>query len=471
MEFTELADYPVSPGTLTEWLPTVSPPAVSSAAPWYDDPRPASFVQAARLREAATHNGPGRESWLGTAFTVAGPLDEAAFGRALQVWIDRHEALRSHAEVDPATGGLSRQTFDGGVVSVRPLTHGHRSSAAVFEHLHDLFDRATSPLSWPAFAFATVAAPDPEDGFTVYFAADHAIIDGLTIVLIAHAIEALYRQEQGGPAAGLFPVGSYLDYGVREREDAADLDAAAPVVRSWQEALDRNDGRLPRFPLELGDRPAGPMPQGALSAWVLDAEAADAFAVACRKVGHSFFAGALACLGLVGAELAGEDRFDTVTPMHTRSDPYAAASVGWYVGIGPISFDVRGARSFGELAGRAAQQIAAAKDSSKVPFDRVCEVLGRGARPRFVVSYMDVRFAPSASRWSEWNARALRSKQYDDSVYIWINRTPQGVNIAARYPNTDVATANVHRYLARLRIRLEEVVGTGSCALGEPLHH
>ncbi|MFC4602552.1 condensation domain-containing protein [Rhodococcus kronopolitis] len=468
MEFTELVDYPSTPGVLTEWLPVPADPDGTGTENWFADPRPSSFVQAARLREAADHTGPGKESWLGTAFEISGRLDEAAFERTLKVWIDRHEALRSHAAVNRDSGTLTRQTLDEGQVAVRSLCHGHVASAAeVLDRVQSLFDRATSPLSWPAYAFATVAAPD-ERSFTVYFAADHAIIDGLTIVLISNAIAALYREQRGGQQAGLIPVGSYLDYGVREREDAADLGDDDPVVRAWRHALDRNDGHLPRFPLELGDRPAEAVPQGSLSTWVLDPDSADAFGVACRKVGHSFFAGALACLGLVGAELTDADRFETVTPMHTRHDPYAASSVGWYVGVGPIGFDVRGARSFTELAGRAAEQVTAAKVCSRVPFDRVCEVLGRGARPRFVVSYMDIRFAPSASRWREWKARALRSKQYSHDVYIWINRTPEGVNIAARYPDTDIATDNVNRYLDRLRTLMEEVVRTGSCRVGEP---
>ena len=69
---------------------------------------------------------------------------------------------------------------------------------------------------------------------------------------------------------------------------------------------------------------------------------------------------------------------------------------------------------------------------------------------------MDVRFAPAAEHWPDWNARALRSKQYQHDVYMWINRTPQGINIAARYPNTetgDGAGARVHRRIPQVADR------------------
>ncbi|MFD4292973.1 condensation domain-containing protein [Rhodococcus sp. NPDC058505] len=466
MEFTELADYPVSPGTVTEWHPTVPfDDAAPGADPWYDDPRPTSFVQETRLREADARAGAAHESWLGAAFEIDGGLDADAFGRALTAWIDRHEGLRSHA-APTGPGEVRRRTVTAGRVRVDAARHGYRTSGAGnFEHLHALFDRATSPLSWPAFAFATVEPPDRDRAFTVYFAADHALVDGYSVVLVAQEIETLYRHEQRGAAPDLFPVGSYLDFAARERAGVRDLDAADPVVALWRGLLDLGGGRLPEFPLALGDLPDAPPAQRGLSARVLDAAAADAFAVVCRKIGHGFFPGALACLAVAAAGLTDADRFAAVVPMHTRDAPGWAGSVGWFVGVGPISFGVRGAGSFAELVRRASVQAAAAKRAARVPFEWVGEVLGTDARPRFVVSYMDVRFVPAATSWTDWNARALRSRHYANDVHIWVNRTPEGVNVAARYPATEAATAAVHDYLVRLRTLMAEVAGTGTCRL------
>ncbi|GAA4472399.1 condensation domain-containing protein [Rhodococcus olei] len=471
MEFTELADYPVTAGTLTEWLPTVpSDHAAPSgdAVGWFDDPRPTSFVQETRLREAHARAGTRHESWLGTAFEIGGRLDPDAFARALGAWVDRHEGLRSHATVPAGPGELHRRTVTPGRVRMAAQRHGYRTSGAEnFEHLHALFDGCTSPTTWPAFAFATVEPPDRDRAFTVYFAADHAIVDGYSVVLVAQEIEALYRRERGGATPALLPVRSFLDFGARERVAASGLDTGAnPAIALWRAMLDR-DGRLPAFPLDLGELPDDPLPQRGLSAWVLDPDGADAFEVACRKIGHGFFAGTLACLAVAGAQLSGADRFEVVTPMHTRDEPGWAGSVGWFVGIGPIGFETRDAGSFAELMRRASAQVAAAKSAARVPFEWISEVLGTDARPRFVVSFMDVRFVPAATEWPEWNARALRSKQYENDVYIWVNRTPEGVNIAARYPASDTATAAVHRYVARLRSLMEEVEGTGTCALPE----
>lgn len=467
MEFTELADYPVTPGTVTEWHPAAQDaagcPGTDTADPWFDDRRPTSFVQESRLRDANARSDVAHQSWLGAAFEIAGRLDAEAFGRAVRGWIDRHEGLRSHAAVPAGEGALLRRTLTPGRVRVTARRHGYRTSGAEnFEHLRALFDDCTSPTSWPAFVFATVEPPDRERGFTVYFAADHAVVDGYSVVLVAQEIAALYRGEGDGTPPDLLPVGSYLDFGALERAAAADLDATHPAVDLWRAVLDDGDGHLPEFPLDLGDLPEVPLAQRGLSAWVLDADAAEAFAVTCRKIGHGVFAGTLACLALTGADLADTDRFRAVTPMHTRHGAGWAGSVGWFVGIGPISFEVGGATSFAEVLRRASSGVEAAKPAALVPFERIGEVLGTTARPRFVVSFMDVRFVPAAARWPEWNARALRSEHCANDVYIWVNRTPQGVNIAARYPATDDATAAVHRYLARLRHLMSEVAGAGT---------
>ncbi len=151
--------------------------------------------------------------------------------------------------------------------------------------------------------------------------------------------------------------------------------------------------------------------------------------------------------------------------MHTRDQPQWAASLGWFVGLCPLSIDIAGADSFGSIVATASEQISATKPIARVPLDRVFRALGTSVKPRFVVSFMDVRFAPMADHWHEWNARALRSKQYDHDVYIWINRTPRGLNIAARYPNTETATTNVHRYVGALRRILDDVVDTGTASL------
>ncbi|MDV6263238.1 condensation domain-containing protein [Rhodococcoides yunnanense] len=467
MEFTELADYAVPAGTLTEWIPSVGPQArTPEAAGWRSDTRPTSYVHEAHLRTSLSSLRRGRESWLGAAFEVAGPLNKPAFRQAVLNWIDRHEAMRSSASIDETTGEMSRLTAAEGAIDIWQVEQERCSqSSEVFEHLQYLFDEFTSPLIWPAYAFVTLEPLDDTRPITVFFAADHSIIDGLSTVLVAHEIAALYGEELGGPPAALFEAGSYLDFGSSERERHAELEHSHDAVRMWRDFLVDGDGELPAFPLDIGDPSPEDVPQGGLSAWVLDAEQADSFSTACRKTGHSLFAGLLAVLAITGGELGGGTRFRTVTPVHTRDEPQWASALGWFVGLCPISFDIDGDGSFGSVIAAASAEVKKTKPIARVPLDRVFTTLGYSARPRFVVSFMDVRFAPAAEHWPDWNARALRSKQYQHDVYVWINRTPQGINIAARYPNTEQATARVHEYIGTLRRLLTEVADTGTARI------
>ncbi|MCL2532572.1 MAG: condensation domain-containing protein [Nocardiaceae bacterium] len=452
MEFTELADYAISPGMLTEWLP-------EATTGWVDDGRPASYIHEAHLRRTAdsTHDD-GRESWLGAAFRLPGELDHDAFRAAIGMWIERHEPLRTHAALGH-DGRITRRTIDPAGIELNEVRHEYEfDTDTVYERVHDLFDELTSPHRWPAYLFVTLEHSGPEPECTVFFAADHSIIDGLSVVLVAHEITSLYTEAMAGPSAFLVPAGSYIDFGAEERAAAAVVDHGHPAVECWRSAFVRSKGRLSDFPLDLGPRPVERVAQRAYSEWVLDAAQAAEFNAVCHRAGQNFFAGVLACLAQASAELTGNTVFRTVTPVHTRNDPHWATSLGWFVGLSPIEFDIAGAADFTEAAGRAAEALSSTKPAAKVPFARVEEILSTPIRPRFVVSFMDVRFVPMAQQWPEIQARALRSRHYTHDVYVWVNRTPHGVNISARFPGTPTATENVLRFLARTQQALCDIV-------------
>ncbi|MGB6277516.1 MAG: Aureobasidin A1 biosynthesis complex, partial [Rhodococcus sp. (in: high G+C Gram-positive bacteria)] len=74
-------------------------------------------------------------------------------------------------------------------------------------------------------------------------------------------------------------------------------------------------------------------------------------------------------------------------------------------------------------------------------------------------SYIDLRFLPDAEQWQGRKGRALRSNCHaDDEVYFWVNRTLQGLNISARFPSSDVASTNVHRFITEFVAVLTAVI-------------
>jgi len=60
---------------------------------------------------------------------------------------------------------------------------------------------------------------------------------------------------------------------------------------------------------------------------------------------------------------------------------------------------------------------------------------------------------------------------YGDQVCAWITRLHEGLQFAARYPDTDVAQKNMRLYVSRLRDLIKSVArdaptarGAGNCA-------
>ncbi|WP_166677611.1 condensation domain-containing protein [Amycolatopsis arida] len=462
MKFTEISNYDVRPGRLTEWTATVASPEVG----WASDPRPPSHVQEAHVRDALVRHTAGRPvpTWLATAFELPGPLDPTALRAALLRWIDRHETLRSALSFD-RNGRLCRSTLPAGGVALHHTDRGELGRGdAVAAHVADLFDRVTDPLGWPSYAVVTV---DRTDSTTIYLGLDHANVDGYSILLIPNEIRALYLAARDGAAPCLREVGSYLEFAHRERAETESVGPDSPVVARWRRVLDAG-GQLPGFPLDVGAGPAALVPQRGTCTWLLDAAQAESFGAACTKAGGSFLAGVLACLGIAGHEVSGAGEFRALAPFSTRDGAEWVDSLGWYIGLAPVEFPIGGAGNFHQLARTARAAAREARPVARVPVARVGELLGAPLRPRFVVSYMDMRHTPGAQGWREWRTCAFHSRAAAaDEVYLWIHRGPEGVYLTCRHPDTGAGRRNVTRYLGHLRRVIDEIAAQGTYAIPE----
>lgn len=464
MEYTELADYPLPAGTLTEWVPAVRDPSA-----WATDPRGVSFTHEDHCSRG--HDG----SWIGTVFEIHRRYDVEVMRRTIETYIARHEAFRTRVEHDSSTESWRRYTVAADAVRVddRP-EHRSKSETQVFEHLQSWFADAVSPTVWPHFVMATVvpephvaaSVPQPER-FLVIFAADHSVMDAYSQIYAINEFDRLYAHVLDGTDPRLPAVGSYVDFSANERRLGESVTAEHDAVTTWSRFLSRENGRFPSFPLPVqpvpsaeGSREASSSTrQSSVSSWLLTADQVDAFNAACRAAGQNMQSGIMAVLALVKARLTGDGTFRTVMPMHTRHTQELAASVGWYVGISPVDIELGERRSFAEAIEIAASAVDRHKGLAAVPYSRVASLLNSAEIPRFVVSYIDLRFLPDGSEWQVRKGRALRSECHaENEVYFWVNRTLDGLNISARFPSSDVSTTNVHRYITEFVSVLTAVV-------------
>lgn len=472
MKFIQMMDQPVEPGGLVEWSPFTE----SGFAQWTADSRPTSHNHEQHLRAAfeyrlRTKREGGRESWLGLAIDFDEPMSVPAIRAALSTWIDRHEVLRSHVVI--WADRLARLTTPPGSVKLKMGRVGwYGEPGPLLDQLAGSFDRATAPLQWPAYIFATVAR---EDSFTLLFAADHSLVDGYSLIMGQYELVALYTAHRRKEEPDLPPVGSYVDFSAHQRREADSAGAEHEAVAVWADFLRDSGGELPRFEIadEDGTAVEAPtpspqpgtdlIPQGSITADLLDDEQTNRFTAVCSAAGGSLLSGVMAALAIVYAELGGGPVFRCVIPRHTRSDQQWFGALGWFVATVPFRLDTSGATDFGQIIGRADDEMRRVRKAGSLPYLRVGEILGHTGDadipdPRFVVSFIDLRFAPGHAEADAGRARVLRSHNYsNEEVYIWVHRTASGIRISSRFPAQGRTHRQVGRYLGAFGDFLKEV--------------
>ncbi|MGH2942836.1 MAG: condensation domain-containing protein [Solirubrobacteraceae bacterium] len=458
MKLTEISKYDAQPGQLIEW--NLDRATIAAAAQSGLDPRPPSYTQDAHVKTAAFMQEIGVQAptWLATAFDIPRQLDLAAMEATFLQWITRHETLRSGLRLSGEE--LERFTLSADAMALeRTVVDRFTRGEDVVTYLEDRFDEAANPLTWPNYLFVTVSH---DAGFTVYLAFDHSNVDGYSIAQIAHEIHELYEATVTGRPAELAEVGSYVDFSKIERDSTEEVDADHYSVARWREFLDTCGGELPRFPLDLGLAPGELPRQTGGCEWLLDPDGAEAFDIACKAAGGNFNAGVMAAACIASYELGGDPVYRSVVPFHTRSEEQWATSLGWYIGLAPLEIDTAQARDFPELLQMARRANRLIKPIAQVPFAKICSLLDAAVRPVSVISYIDARVVPGSARWTEWNAHAFGKVSYGDEVYMWVNRTQEGVYVTCRYPHTDVAHRNVNAFIDRVREIMSSVARTGT---------
>ncbi|GAA2608268.1 condensation domain-containing protein [Streptomyces roseoviolaceus] len=464
---TDIQRCEVRPGRLVEW--TLSPATVATAKALPEDSRPPAYIQESHLRTARSVREDGLfvPTWLGAAFDIPGRADLDALGEALRGWTLRHETLRSGFRWAGGPGdSIRRFTLDASSVSLhREEVGDFTDPAALAQHLQDRFDTTADALRWPNLIYTAVVR---DDCTSVYMAFDHSNVDAYSIHRLPAEIHELYEAARAGGEVAAAPepepVGSYVDFCEAERADADRIDADHDIVARWREFIQRCDGRLPSFPVDLGLDPEGGLPtQKFMREMLVDADAAAAFEAYCRPYGGSLV-GVLAASALIVHEIGGEPVYRTVVPFHTRVKSQWSQSVGWYVGGAPIEIPMSEAPDFPSALRTVRAALQANRRLARIPLARVLHLLGADFRPTSpdlysIVSFVDTRAIPGSADWTDQNAYGLLRVSYGDQVCAWITRLHEGLWFASRYPDTDIAHKNLRLYAERLRDVITSTVG------------
>ncbi|MGW3203348.1 condensation domain-containing protein [Streptomyces sp. NPDC001135] len=467
MRISDIQRCEVRPGRLVEW--TFSPATVATAAALPPDPRPPAYIQESHIRTARSVREGGLfvPTWIGAAFDLPGRAELGALERALRGWTLRHETLRSGFRW--AGDDMHRFTLDEDDVSLcREVVGDFTDGDTLARYLQDRFDVAADALGWPNLIYAAVVR---DDSTSVYLAFDHTNVDAYSLQRIPDEIRELYAAGLAGRSVAGHAVGSYVDFCEQERTNADGIDDTHAIVARWREFIARCDGRLPDFPVDLGLRPGGALPaQQLLREPLVDADAAAAFEAYCRPYGGSMV-GVLAATSVIVHQLGGRPVYRTVVPFHTRVKSAWSDSVGWYVGGAPIEVPATG--DFDTALATVRAELQANRSLARIPLARVLRLLGADFRPTSpdlysIVSYVDARVAPGSARWSEQKAYGLIRVSYGDQVCVWVNRLHEGLWLACRHPDTDLAYKNIRRYIEALRDLVVSVPAPARIRAAEP---
>lgn len=232
---------------------------------------------------------------------------------ALNAFLRRHDTFRSWFALEP-DGRIVRHVADPADIEVTATGYGE------FDDLDALRERVRAetpgPFEWDCFSFGVIERPG---SFTVYAAVDHLHTDGVAQAISCVDLLLLYGGELSGGAVELPEVDGHIGYCARENLINEQLGLESAAVWQWLDLLRRNDGDVPRFPLELG---AGGYAQGAqLTRTLLSEDEMLRFEQVCTAHGGRFLGGLFAAIGLAELELAGRERYFGFTPANTRFLP------------------------------------------------------------------------------------------------------------------------------------------------------
>ncbi len=309
------------------------------------------------------------------ASRLAGTLDVAALGRALELVVARHEALRT---TFVAAGGVPHQVVGPAAAVPLPVDDlsglpAERQETAAAELVEREARRPFDLQRGPLFRVRLIRlGPDQggQDRHVLVLAVHHIVSDGWSFSVLFGEIVELYGAFAAGrePAPADLPV-QYGDFAVWQRGWLGSARAEAQLGY-WAQRL----AGLPTLELPTDrPRPAEPSYRGGLLVRPLPPELADAVGEVAGSQGVSSFAVLLAAFGVLLARYTGQEDVGVGSTVAGRVRPELEHLVGFFVNMVVLRVDLSGDPSFAELVRRVREATLDAYEHQEVPFPAVVE--------------------------------------------------------------------------------------------------
>ncbi|WP_040813257.1 condensation domain-containing protein [Nocardia concava] len=454
MDYTHLSEFAVRPGALTLWRAELA-----AGSDWATDERPFTSVHVRHCRNAdAADPRPGRGRWIGTIFEMDAPLDAAHWRETVRLWHARHEGLRttlaSHTVPEPQRLVCAAADV---TVADEPVP-GVTGSEQINEYLTGTLESRLSPLRWPHCLLATVEHAETGD-FTVLVAADHSVMDAYSQAIVILELRALYRAvAQGEPVRESPTFGSSADFAEWERGAAASLTTECEPVRYWRRFLDGSGGMLPRFEPAItpASNETSERAQASVSRKLMSLSDLERVEQAVTNRGHRLSVAVFTALAIAYRRTFGYISLRAIMPIATRPDLRWLESMGWFVNVVPIDITLAPDLDPDSALETTRTTLRRSKVANDATWTRVLELLDCTDRPRFGISFLDIRALPDYQLVESLRGHTLRAESYSgDEVFFWIVRAADGLRLSTRFPASFPAV-EMDRFLAEFTKAMAE---------------
>ncbi|WP_048582966.1 non-ribosomal peptide synthetase [Streptomyces viridochromogenes] len=324
---------------------------------------PTSDAQARLL--VLDHMDPGSATYhVPAAFAMRGPFDPAAFGRALDALVARHESLRTVFRTGP--DGVPLQIVSA-VGHVEPRVERDVPVAEVAARMRAAAARPFDVTAGPLLHCTLYAVAD--GSHRILLVAHHLVCDGWSLGVLLRELSAGYENELKGlrhtqPELAL----QFPDFAAWQRERQTNGEYTGSVAY-WAERL-RGAPETVALPL---DRPRGAVrtAAGGTGRFTLPARVRDRIAETARARGGTPFMAVFAAYAAFVSRLSGAEDLVIGFPVSGRDRPELQDMVGMLTNTLALRIDLSGDPSYHDLITRLRTALLDSQPYQDAPFEAV----------------------------------------------------------------------------------------------------
>jgi thioesterase domain-containing protein len=426
---------------------------------------------------AAEQLTPGSTAFnMPLAWRITGQVRKEGIRHAVRALIERQESLRTAFRFqDGQLNQVVHPPFELDLLET-DLTRvpSEERQRACQEQIQADSEYLFDPADLPLIAVRLIRLTDQESVLT--FTLHHLVCDGWSNGVLLREFGELYDAWSQGVPSTLAPLPlQFCDWAIWQ-EDRLRKGEFDRSLEYWRQLLTP----LPPVPAIPADKPVSwtKAQPGHIESLLLPDSLSASIRQLCQREDLTPYHVLLAAFEILVADYSNTDLFLLGSPFANRNQPELQDIVGLFANPQFVVADLRGLRTFIEVARRVKENTLVAAEHAETPFESVLQALGNGSTParvRFPVYFIYQRAFMQPASLTEIDITPLRSvspgAQFDWMVGV-VERQ-EGIRLQVEYNSGAFHLRTIQAMLSAFRGILERAVANPGIALrslsGKPL--